>query len=57
MASHFFLLVLFSFFSSLVFALLVKDDPGDQFRFGLLMFGGMVCSAVLLGWLMFSLPI
>jgi hypothetical protein len=57
MASHFLLLVLFSFFSSLVFALLVRDDPGDQFRFGLLMFGGMVCSAVLLGWLMFPLPI
>ena len=56
MRSHLFLLMLFAFFVSLVFALLAKDEPKEQLRFGGLMFGGFVVSAIVLGWLMYPLP-
>ena len=56
MRSHLLLLALFAFFVSLVFALLAKDDPREQLRFGGLMFGGFVVSAIVLGWLMYPLP-
>lgn len=55
--SHFFLLVLFAFFVSLVFAVIAKDDPREQLRFGGMMFGGFVVSAIVLGWLMFPFPL
>jgi hypothetical protein len=57
MASHFLLLSLFSFFVSLVFALLMHDEPRAQLRLGLLMFGGFLVSALLLGWLMYPFPL
>ena len=57
MQSHFLLLTLFAFFVSLVFAVLTKDDPREQARFGGLMFAGFVVSAVVFGWLMFPFPL
>ena len=57
MQSHFGLLVLFAFFVSLVFAVINKDDPRDQVRFGGLMFAGFLASAVVLGWLMYPFPL
>ena len=57
MQSHFFLLALFAFFVSLVFAVIAKDKVVDQIRFGGLMFGGLVVSAIVLGWLMYPFPI
>ena len=57
MRSHFLLLVLFAFFVSLVFAVITKDDAREQARFGGLMFAGFVASAVVLGWLMYPLPL
>jgi len=55
--SHFLLLVLFAFFVSLVFSVIAKDDPKEQLRFGGVMFGGFIVSAIVLGWLMFPFPI
>ena len=57
MQSHLVLLVLFSFFVSLVFALLAKDDLRDQLRLGGAMFAGFVGAAVVLGWLMYPFPL
>ena len=56
MHSHLLLLVLFAFFVSFVFALIAKDEPGEQLRFGGLLFAGFVGSALVLGWLMFPFP-
>jgi hypothetical protein len=56
MQSHLVLLVMFAFFVSLVFAVIAKDDAGDQLRFGGMMFGGFLASAVVLGWLMYPFP-
>ena len=57
MQSHTFLLVLFAFFVSLVFAVIAKDDSREQLRFGGLLFGGFLVSALVLGWLMYPFPI
>ena len=57
MRSHLLLLAVFAFFVSLVFAVLTKDDPGEQLRFGGLLFAAFVVSAIALGWLMYPLPL
>ena len=57
MHSHIVLLVIFSFFVSLVFAVLTKDDVRGQVRFGAMLFAGFLASAVVLGWLMFPFPL
>ena len=57
MTSHFLLLVLFAFLVSTVFAALLRDDPRQQIRLGGMMFGGFVATAVVLGWLMYPLPL
>jgi len=55
--SHLTLLVVFSFFVSLVFAVLAKDDVREQVRLGAMMFAGFVVSAFVLGWLMYPIPL
>ena len=57
MTSHLLLLAGFAFFVSLVFAVLAKDHPAEQLRFGGLLFAGFVGAAVVIGWLMFPFPI
>ena len=57
MKSHLLLMVLFAFFVSLVFAVISKDDVGEQARFGGMMFGGFMLAAVVLGWLMYPFPL
>lgn len=56
MHSHLLLLALFAFFVSFVFALIAKDEPQEQVRFGGLLFVGFVGSAVVLGWVMYPFP-
>jgi heme A synthase len=55
--SHFLLLILFSALVSAVFAALSRDEPRAQLRTGLMMFGAFVGAALLLGWLMYPLPL
>ena len=57
MTSHFLLLVLFAYLVSIVFAVLLKDDPRAQLKTGAMMFGGFVAVAYVLGWLMYPLPL
>ena len=57
MTSHFVLLALFAFFVSIVFAVLLRDQPRAQLRTGAMMFGGFLAAAVVLGWLMYPLPL
>jgi heme A synthase len=57
MSSHLLLLVVFALLVSAVFAALSKDDPRDQLKTGATMFGGFVAAAVVLGWLMYPLPL
>ena len=57
MASHLLLLMLFASFVSIVFAVITKDDVREQFRFGGLLFAGLVTAAIVLGWLMYPFPL
>ena len=57
MHSHLVLLVIFSFLVALVFAMLLRDEPRDQLRFGGMVFGGFVASAIVLGCLMYPFPV
>jgi hypothetical protein len=57
MTSHLLLLVLFALLVSAVFATLARDEPRAQARTGAMMFGGFVLAAVVLGWLMYPLPL
>jgi hypothetical protein len=57
MQSHFFLLVLFSLFIALVFAVLLREEPREQLRFGAFMFATLIGVAFVLGWLMFPVPL
>jgi len=55
--SHFLLLILFAILVSIVFAVLMRDDPRQQIRTAAVMVAGFVATAVLLGWLMYPLPL
>ena len=55
--SHLVLLMLFAFFVSLVFAVMARDEAREQMRLGGLMFAGFVASALVLGWLMYPVPL
>ena len=56
MTSHLLWMAVFAFFVSLVFAVLVKDDPRARLRFGALVFVAFVGGALALGWLMYPMP-
>jgi heme A synthase len=55
--SHFLLMVLYAFFVSLVFAVLLRDQPREQLKTGAMMLGGFVAAAFVLGWLMLPFPL
>ena len=57
MQSHLLLLAIFAFFVSLVFAVLTKDEAGEQLRFGGMLFAGFIGAALVLGWLMYPVPL
>jgi hypothetical protein len=55
--SHFLLMALFAFLVSVVFAVLLRDDVRSQVRTAAWMFGAFVAAALVLGWLMYPLPL
>jgi heme/copper-type cytochrome/quinol oxidase subunit 4 len=55
--SHFLLMALYAFFVSVVFAVLLRDQPREQLKTGAMMFGGFIAAAFVLGWMMFPLPV
>lgn len=57
MRSHFALLLIFAFFVSTIFAVLLRDDAREQVRFGATLFGAFVAGALVLGWLMYPFPL
>jgi hypothetical protein len=53
MTSHLGFMALFAACVSTVFAVLLRDDPREQLRFGARVFGALVGGACVLGWLMY----
>lgn len=54
--SHLLLVVIFAAFVSLIFAVLMRDDPREQLRLGTYLLLGFVGSAIVMGWLMYPFP-
>jgi heme/copper-type cytochrome/quinol oxidase subunit 4 len=54
--SHLVSLVLFSALVSLVFSVLMREDPKARLRFGLMSFAAFIASAIVAGWLMSPFP-
>lgn len=57
MTSHLLLLSFFAVCVGTVMAVLQKDDRQGQIRLALYIAGGFVGSALVLGWLMYPLPL
>ena len=57
MHSHLFMMALFAFFVSLVFAVLAKDTAREQARLGGMMFGGFLLVGIVVAWLMYPFPL
>lgn len=57
MTSHFGLMLLFAFFVSASFAVLMREQPRDQVRFAGQLLAGFVGGGVVLGWLLYALPL
>jgi hypothetical protein len=57
MTSHFGLMVIFAVFVSTVFAALMRDDPREQLRLWARLFAGFIGAGVVIGWLLYPLPL
>jgi hypothetical protein len=55
--SHVTALVIFALIVSTVFALVTKNEPRDQFRYGVFVFLSFLAVAFAVGWIMFPLPL
>jgi hypothetical protein len=50
-------MIVFSLFVSIVFAVLTRDSPKEQIVFGARLFGGFIGVGILIGWLLYPLPL
>ena len=57
MTSHLGLMALFSVFVSVVFAALMREQPGEQVRFALRLFAAFMATGIAAGWLLYPLPL
>ncbi len=57
MTSHAGLMILFAFFVSVVFATLMRDEPREQLLLGAKLLGGFVAGGIIIGWLLYPLPL
>ena len=57
MTTHLGLMVLFSLFVSIAFATLMRDEVREQLRLGVRLFAGFVGAGILIGWLLYPLPL
>jgi hypothetical protein len=57
MSSHLLAMMLFAGFVSLIFAVLMNDQPAEQVKLGGRLFAGFVGAALVLGWILFPFPL
>jgi hypothetical protein len=50
-------MVLFAFFVSTTFATLMRDSVAEQVHLAARLLGGFVAGGVVLGWLLYALPL
>lgn len=57
MTTHVGLMAIFSLFVSVVFAALMRDDPKEQIRFAARLFASFMGAGIVVGWLLYPLPL
>jgi hypothetical protein len=57
MTTHLGLMAMFSLFVSIVFATLMRETPAAQLKLGGQMFLAFVGAGILVGWLLYPLPL
>jgi hypothetical protein len=55
--SHIEALVVFALIVSTVFALITKNGPREQLRYGVFVFLSFLAVAIAVGWIMYPLPL
>lgn len=55
--THLGLMVAFALCVSVVFAVLLRDEPEEQLRLGGRLLAGFVGGGLLIGWLLYPLPL
>jgi hypothetical protein len=50
-------MLVFALFVAVVFSTLMRDEPAEQVRLGARMFAGLAGGGILLGWLLYPLPL
>jgi len=55
--SHFQALLIFALVVSVVFALITKNEPREQLRYGIFVFLSFLAVALAVGWIMYPLPL
>jgi len=55
--SHFGALTAFALLVSVVFGIITKNEPYEQFKYGAFVFVSFLLAAVLVGWIMYPLPL
>ncbi len=55
--SHFEALLIFAVIVSTVFALITRNTPREQLRYGLFVFVSFLAVALAVGWVMYPLPL
>lgn len=55
--SHFEALTVFALIVSTVFALITKNGPREQLRYGVFVFLSFLAVAIAVGWIMYPLPL
>jgi len=55
--SHISALVVFALIVSTVFALITKNEPREQLRYGVFVFLSFLAVAIAVGWIMYPLPL
>lgn len=56
MRSHFFIMLIFAFLSSMVIALVTKDDSKEQWLYFWKFFGSLIVIALIIAWIMYPFP-
>ena len=54
--SHFGALTTFALLVSVVFGIITKSEPYEQFKYGAFVFVSFLAAAIVVGWIMYPLP-
>jgi hypothetical protein len=57
MTTHLGLMAMFSLFVSIVFATMMRDEPRAQAKLGAQMFLAFIAAGIIVGWLLYPLPL